>query len=40
MRVLLIIILAVSGCAIEPNGTVSPFEGLDHGCQIDSQSCK
>lgn len=28
------------GCAIEPNGTISPFEGLDHGCQIDPQSCR
>lgn len=37
---LFLIMLAMSGCAIEPNGTVSPFEGLDHGCQIDPQSCK
>lgn len=28
------------GCAVEPNGTISPFEGLDHGCQIDPQSCR
>ena len=32
--------LLLCGCAIEPNGTISPFEGLDHGCQIDHQSCK
>jgi hypothetical protein len=33
-------LLLLAGCAIEPNGTISPFEGLDHGCQIEPQSCK
>lgn len=37
--ILLILALLVSGCAIEPNGVISPFEGLDHGCERDPASC-